>query len=61
MTWRDEAACKGMADTGIFWSGKKEDKAMALDVCSQCPVRSECLAEGVAFKDTGVIRGGKEL
>ena len=50
-----------MAHTGIFWSGKQADKQEAKRVCALCPVRDECLAEGIAFKDKDLIRGGVEL
>lgn len=40
MTWRTDAACKGM-DPAAFYDAPP---ATALGVCSGCPVRAECRA-----------------
>ncbi len=47
-TWRDDAACKGLADQdGLFFpnaqTGETPAYGPALNVCRTCPVRLPCL------------------
>lgn len=58
--WWQRAACAGRDPA--WWSA--EDRPMwpaAVRLCLSCPVRDSCLAEAVAQRDNGVIRGGMLL
>jgi len=58
--WWHRAACAGRDPA--WWSS--EDRPMwpaAVRLCLSCPVRESCLAEAVAQRDNGVIRGGMLL
>ena len=63
MSWHSEAACSGYAVAGhaLWWSTKKHERAQAIKICERCPVADECLAEGIAFGDEIIIRGGVRL
>lgn len=49
MSWKDEAACRGL--TGVMFSDNNADLALALKLCESCPVRADCLAECMATED----------
>lgn len=56
--WWDRAACAGRDPN---WWQADHDRTMlaaAVALCLKCPVRDPCLAEAVANKDSGVVRGG---
>lgn len=44
MTWRDQAACRGM-DVSIFYPEHGQTTDAAKAVCARCPVRFECRQE----------------
>jgi len=59
-SWRLDAKCRGMKPS-FFWPefGVPASLAAALAVCSECPVRIECLAAGLNELDhSGGIWGG---
>lgn len=56
MSWRDEAACRGM-DTRIFFPETSRARAEALEACAACSVRSECRAAGTT--EVAGIWGGQ--
>src|SRR6478752_5381634 len=43
--WSDFAACKGSRPDELFVRGAAQNRAK--QVCGQCPVRTECLAEAL--------------
>lgn len=63
--WQAQAACLG-ADTDLFFPDERdtETRDRALDICSACPVTSECLAWALAtegrryYKNRHGIWGG---
>ena len=46
-TWRDDAACRGMA-TALFFPERGEPPGQARLVCASCPVRTECTQAGMS-------------
>jgi WhiB family redox-sensing transcriptional regulator len=56
--WRLLAACRGL-DTKLFFPERGEDQSAARAVCGGCPVRAECLADGIHEKN-GVWGGTSE-
>lgn len=65
--WAERAACIGYPDQWWVTAGwhasraHKADNRAAVQVCGGCPVKAQCLAEGLELGDTGVIRGGVML
>lgn len=57
--WWERAACAGRDPT--WWSEQRLMWPAAVTVCLSCPVRESCLADAVAQRDNGVIRGGMLL
>lgn len=45
MTWRDEAACRGMS-TDIWYPPQGTNATAAKQICARCPVRAQCETEG---------------
>jgi WhiB family redox-sensing transcriptional regulator len=43
--WSDFAACKGVGPDELFVRGAAQNRAK--QICSSCPVRTECLAEAL--------------
>ena len=43
--WADVASCKGARPDELFVRGAAQNRAK--QVCGQCPVRTECLAEAL--------------
>lgn len=69
MTWRDQAACAGMADQGFAehdpfhpkHDGAASDYELARKICRRCPVRVECLEDALATEVASArvgMRGG---
>lgn len=57
--WKDDAACLDY-DTNIFFDKYEEDEKLrpGIDaVCSNCPVRRTCFANGISGKEWGVWGG----
>lgn len=58
LDWLDLAACVG-ADPQLFDAlPGSRDEAVALAICADCPVRSECLTAAYVEGDDVTIRGG---
>ncbi len=62
MSWRDDAACKGMTQTIFFPPNRVWDEkhcATARRICAACPVKEPCLAEAlkVTTNDDGIFAG----
>lgn len=57
-TWWHQAACVGRDPS---WWSDRSDTTQAVRVCLECPVRQQCLADAIAHRDDGVIRGGMWL
>lgn len=56
--WRRHAACAGMPAEGFYpGPGDHEAIAAARRVCRGCPVRSECLADALAWEACGRRHG----
>src|SRR5215471_7133640 len=43
--WSDLAACKGVGPDELFVRGAAQNRAK--QICTSCPVRTECLAEAL--------------
>lgn len=61
--WESRAACNG-ADANLFFPERGESKARVAEakaICARCPVKDECLAEGL-YLEHGIWGGltGKE-
>ena len=56
--WRRQAACAGM-DTAAFYPAAGDHQAVeaAKRVCSGCPVRTECLADVLAWEPASCRHG----
>ena len=57
-SWQRDAACKECDDPAIFFPEHGGTATAAVEVCSRCPVRVECLAWAIAEGiDHGVFGG----
>ncbi len=57
--WKDEAVCFGL-DTNSFFDEYEENIESRSEIetmCSECPVRKTCFANGVSGKEWGVWGG----
>lgn len=71
-TWQEDAECKGHYDPDFWWydypnPDNKEARSetilrlsVALEYCAECPVRKQCLTEGLLVKNLhpGSVWGG---
>lgn len=59
--WWELAACAGKNPD--WWQGDQNRSMLGVAVatCMGCPVRDPCLAEAMAVRDSGVVRGGMLL
>jgi hypothetical protein len=55
--WQLNANCAG-TDPSIFHSARKKDKALALSLCANCVVKSDCLEFALSYDDEFGIYGG---
>ena len=55
--WRREASCKDK-DPDIFFPGQSESNHRAIAICSDCPVRIDCLEYAIETKESFGIWGG---
>jgi WhiB family transcriptional regulator, redox-sensing transcriptional regulator len=55
--WREQAACRG-ADLNLFFPGRGESAGPARRICTQCPVRQQCLEFAVSNRTVYGIWGG---
>ena len=62
--WRDRASCLGLETNGFIHEENMKGKNQlahyqeAIEICKQCPVRSECLAFAVEYKCSSGVWGG---
>ena len=55
-TWADSALCRQSRPDELFVKGAAQNRAK--QICSQCPVRTECLAEALDSKVEWGVWGG---
>lgn len=57
--WQDSAACNGLNDDTFFPLSETEEYARVIGekYCDRCPVRAECLSDGVLTRSRGVWAG----
>jgi WhiB family redox-sensing transcriptional regulator len=48
ISWRDEAACRGM-DTNLFFDRSGGIFNVLRRTCEKCPVQEQCLDEALSF------------
>ena len=59
ISWLDDALCAGIDDgLSIFFTKKDEATAVARSLCSQCPVKKECLAYSLETNRRYGVWGG---
>lgn len=57
MTWRTQAACRGMSPA--YWYAERGESIVeAKAICAGCPVQAECLAAALASRERHGIWGG---
>ena len=57
MSWRDQAACRGM-NPDMFFPARGEHVRNAVAVCATCPVAADCLECAVAEPETVGVWAG---
>ena len=55
-TWADSALCRQARPDELFVKGAAQNRAK--QICGQCPVRTECLAEALDSKVEWGVWGG---
>lgn len=55
--WWDQAACR-RSDPALFYSDRPSDIAEAKRMCTECPVREECLGYALANDERHGVWGG---
>lgn len=58
--WRKAAACRGVP-VDVFFDRYPAVRDVALLICSDCPVREECLEEAKRTHEHYGVRGGKVM
>ena len=53
-SWRNKAACKGLATSTFFGSPKSNDIANAKAICKKCIVNAHCLKSALTYQYHGV-------
>lgn len=56
--WQSRAECAGMSIEMFDVDAEPRLQTVALEACWSCPVRKDCLADALTFRDAGWIRGG---
>jgi WhiB family redox-sensing transcriptional regulator len=51
LAWAEAAACRG-SDLNLFFSDAEAKVQQAKRICAGCPVRAECLDEGLRAEDS---------
>ena len=65
-SWAEAAACSGIG-AGLFFVSSTNAEAdiekfeEARSYCDACPVKKQCVEEGIRYRDHLVIRGGRIL
>ena len=54
--WTVDAACRGLEPDALFVQGSAQNEAKAL--CTECPVRAECLADALDNRVEFGVWGG---
>jgi WhiB family redox-sensing transcriptional regulator len=65
MDWQPESLCAPIANTYVrdndyFFSGNPDDTIIAKRICSQCPVRAECLQYALEHRKLDGVWGGRD-
>jgi WhiB family redox-sensing transcriptional regulator len=55
--WRHDGACRGM-NPDLFFPERGDPTMPAKAVCSQCPVRAECLRDALGQRERFGVWGG---
>lgn len=55
--WYDDAECKGRTDE-MFTNDRVEQLKACIRVCEGCPVKKECLAFYLVYRDEFAVAGG---
>lgn len=55
MKWMEAASC--IADPDLWFSYRTEDKALAVSICYDCPVRKECLDYALSLPPGNLAQG----
>ncbi len=55
--WAVFAACREVGDVNFFPQSKAEERA-AIEICTMCPVREDCLEHALATNERFGIWGG---
>lgn len=59
LTWRTQAACRGLDPTVFYPTSEFEEEAEpAKAVCAVCPVRTDCLEHALSVREKDGIWGG---
>ena len=58
MSWWERAACKGQDPERFFGQAGGSVPPVIARFCARCPVRFDCMAEGVRQGDWDTVRGG---
>jgi hypothetical protein len=53
-SWRNKAACRGVATSVFFGSPKSADIANAKNICKKCTVNAHCLKSALTYQYHGV-------
>jgi WhiB family transcriptional regulator, redox-sensing transcriptional regulator len=53
-SWRNKAACRGVATSVFFGSPKSADIANAKSICNKCTVNAHCLKSALTYQYHGV-------
>lgn len=56
--WKDEAACRGEGISSWFARRTSQAGKRAVEICSSCPVREQCLDEAMTYEKTDGMRIG---
>lgn len=57
LAWRTAARCKGI-DPEVFYPISDEDSDEAKSICSDCPVRLQCLEYAIVARERDGVWGG---
>jgi WhiB family transcriptional regulator, redox-sensing transcriptional regulator len=57
--WQEDAACRD-APPELFFSSDEHDRQQAVELCSTCPVRTQCLEQALVAGESYGIWGGTD-
>lgn len=58
--WRDRALCCQVGPS-FFFPEEGESTRQAKRICAACPVRTDCLTEGISQGDSDGVRAGFDM